>query len=308
MREFFWGNLFPVDPPPPDFGVTRGEREAGDRKLPATNGCGWCWVLYIKTVNHIGKLAVCLAGGLAFSAGLRADDLASTSANPYTPIVDRNIFGLLPPPTVDPNAAAEAQESDLPKITANGIMDVFGNLKVLFTTTPKTKKPGDKPNYYDLAVGEAEDGIEVVSIDQKTQVVTFMNNGFSQDIALTEEPTSSGAGSGGGGPGGFGGGHSFGRGPGGFGNGGQFDRGFNPRNGGGGVGYNGGGGGYNNGANGYNNGGYNNGGYNGGYNGGNNGDANSSSADGLNFGNRVQPSAPATPSYYSEMTPRNKLC
>lgn len=231
-------------------------------------------------MNHIGKLAVCLAGGLAFSAGLRADDLASTSANPYTPIVDRNIFGLLPPPTVDPNAAAEAQESDLPKITANGIMDVFGNLKVLFTTTPKTKKPGDKPNYYDLAVGEAEDGIEVVSIDQKTQVVTFMNNGFSQDIALAEEPTSSGGGSGGGGPGGFGGGHSFGRGPGGFGNGGQFDRGFNPRNGGGGYGssnngYNGGG--YNGGNNGYNNGGFNGG------NGGNDGSSGGLSINGSQF-------------------------
>jgi hypothetical protein len=269
--------------------------------MAATNGCGWCWVLYIKKVNHIGKLAVCLAGGLAFNAGLRADDLAGTSANPYAPIVDRNVFGLLPPPTVDPNAAAEAQESDLPKITANGIMDVFGNLKVLFTTTAKRPKPGEKPNYYDLAAGEAEDGIEVVSIDQKDQTVTFMNNGFSQDIALVEEPTSGGGGNGsGGGPGGFGGGRSFGRGPGGFGNGGQFDRGFNPRNGGGGYGssnngYNGGG--YNDGNNGYNNGGYNGGINNGGFNNGAN------DANGLTFGNGAKtvgtppnlPQYPSTP-------------
>ena len=201
-------------------------------------------------------------------------------SNPYAPIVDRNVFGLLPPPAANPDAAAQAQENSLPKITVGGIMDVFGNLKVLFKTT--TKQPGSKENYYDLAQGQSEDDIEVVKIDQKAGLVTFNNNGFSQDIPLAEEPNSGGSG-GGGNQGGVGG-RSFGGGPPGFGRPGPggFNRGFP-------AAYNGGNGGYNNG--GYNNGG---GGYNGGgFNNDNNG--------GLNFnGNQfhqapIQPAPQVTP-------------
>ncbi|HEY1662351.1 MAG TPA: hypothetical protein VGI03_08030 [Verrucomicrobiae bacterium] len=216
-------------------------------------------------MKSIGKIAVCLAGGLACSITLRAEVLVASNTaagSPYTPIVERNVFGLLPPPApVDPNAATAA---DLPKITANGIMNVFGNLKVLFKASGK---PGSKDSYYDLAEGQSEDGFEVVKIDENAQTVTFKNNGTEQHIPLVTVTTGGGAGGGGGGGGmqaGFGGGHApgFPGSYGGGGNGGFANHSTNP-------GYPGGYTGQSSGNNGNN--GFNNGGFSGGMNGGNNG-------------------------------------
>ena len=40
------------------------------------------------------KIAIYVAGGLALGAGLRADELAMTD-NPYSAIVQRNVFGFV---------------------------------------------------------------------------------------------------------------------------------------------------------------------------------------------------------------------
>jgi hypothetical protein len=205
-------------------------------------------------VNRFGKIAVCLAGGLVFTASLRADGplgITAAAGDPYSPIVDRNVFGLLPPPPPpDPSIIADAS---LPKITANGIMDVFGNLKVLFKTSGKQ---GQKDNFYDLAEGQSEDDIEVVKIDENAKMVTFNNHGDEQQIALVTESSSGGGGGNGGGGGGMSGG--FGGRPG-FNGGGGFNSG----------GFNGGAGGFNRpgynggGQSGFNGGGGQNGGYGG---------------------------------------------
>ena len=130
-----------------------------------------------------GKIAVCLAGGLAFSASLQADDVL-LPGNPYAPVVVRNVFGLNPPLPVDPNAPS----ADPPvKITPNGIMSIFGQLQVLYKVAGKT--PGQ--DAYTLSEGERQDDIEVTKIDEKAGIVTFNNHGVVQALPLVPAtPTS----------------------------------------------------------------------------------------------------------------------
>ncbi len=128
------------------------------------------------------SLLICLAGALAWHAAARADD-AVLPGNPYAPVVTRNIFGLNPPPKVDPNAAADATPP--PKITPNGITDILGQLQVLFKVASPAKagKPAGDDDYI-LSEGERQDDIEVIKIDEKAGVVTFNNHGETQELPL----------------------------------------------------------------------------------------------------------------------------
>jgi hypothetical protein len=137
-------------------------------------------------MKRVGKIAVCLAGGLAFNAGLRADSIALPN-NPYAPIVTRNVFDLNPLPKVDPSTTIEAIPP--PKITPNGIMDVFGHLQVLFKAPDSGKPPKD--NSYILSEGQRQDDIEVMKINEKAGIVTFNNHGTVQEIPLTSASASS---------------------------------------------------------------------------------------------------------------------
>ena len=141
-------------------------------------------------MKRAGTFLLCLAGGLALAAAARADDLASAD-NPYATVVSRNIFGLLPPPTNPP----EQKPPDPPvKITANGIMSIFGEWQVLFKTS--VNKPGQPPKdqSYMLSEGQQEDDIEVVKIDHKASIVTFNNHGVVQELPLANTPASGGPG------------------------------------------------------------------------------------------------------------------
>ena len=128
-------------------------------------------------MKRVGTLALCLAGGLLWSAGLRADD-AALSGNPYGVVVERNIFGLNPPPLVDPNATVVEPPA---KIIPNGIMSIFGQLQVLFKVAGK---PPAKDANYILMEGQSQDEIEVVKIDEKAGIVSFNNHGIPQDLPL----------------------------------------------------------------------------------------------------------------------------
>ena len=132
-------------------------------------------------MERVGKLCLCLAGGLVLNTGLRADDFVSPD-NPYAPIVTRNVFGIHPPPPVDPNAP---NAEPPPKITPNGIMSAFGHLQVLFKVAIPAK-PGQpaKDQSYILSEGQAQDDIEVTKIDEKDSVVTFNNHGTVQELPL----------------------------------------------------------------------------------------------------------------------------
>ena len=135
-------------------------------------------------MKGLGKILVCLVGGLVLSAGLRAQNLASAD-NPYGPIVARNVFGLNPPA---PATAPAPVETPL-KITLNGIMSVLGQAQALFKVSPKPGVPNAKEESYVLSEGQGQDDIEVVRINEKGGVVTFNNHGIVQDVPLANAPT-----------------------------------------------------------------------------------------------------------------------
>ena len=134
------------------------------------------------------------AGGL-YGSSLRA--AAMLSPNPYTPIVERNVFNLVPiptsPPPVDPASLVPP-----PKITPNGIMTLVGKLQVLFKVAG-VAKPGQPPKEesYVMSEGDRQNEIEVQKIDEPSATITFINHGVVQVLALVAGGGSGGAPAGG---------------------------------------------------------------------------------------------------------------
>ena len=128
-----------------------------------------------------------LLGALCLCAVAHAD-----TDTPYTAIVTRNVFGLVPIPTnppVDPTPATPPL-----KITPNGIMDIFGKLQALFKVAMPAK--GGQPAHdesYVLGEGESQDDIEVIKIDKAAGVVTFNNHGVEQELPLVVGVASGGS-------------------------------------------------------------------------------------------------------------------
>lgn len=134
-------------------------------------------------MKRFGRIAVCFASGLVFSAGLCASG-GAVSNNPYEPIVTRNVFGLNPP---QKHAVTKPQPPA--KITPDGIMTIFGTPQVLFNVAvpPHPPTPATEKSYI-LSVGQRQDGIEVTHIDEKNSMVTFNNHGVVQQIPLVKAP------------------------------------------------------------------------------------------------------------------------
>jgi hypothetical protein len=141
-------------------------------------------------MKHIGILMLGLAGVVAFSAVLRAEN-AVLPDDPYALVVARNIFGLNPPTPVNTNPQ---DATPPPKITPNGIMTILGQLQVLFKVAG-TSKPGVPPvdTAYILSEGQRQDDIEVTKIDEKSGVITFNNHGTVQQLPLEVGKASSSA-------------------------------------------------------------------------------------------------------------------
>ena len=139
-----------------------------------------------------GFLIPVVAVTLVFTQGLYAQD-GTVSDKPYTSIVSRNIFGLVPIPVVDPASLLPPPEPP-PKITPNGIMTIFGRLQVLFKVA--VKPPSGQPQKdasYVMNEGERQDEITVLKIDSKAGVVTFNNHGTVQELSLVPATSSSGS-------------------------------------------------------------------------------------------------------------------
>jgi len=167
-------------------------------------------ISYIFHMKRFGKVSMCLVGSLACSLAVQAQDKTSTDKaspdNPYAGIVARNVFGLVPPPP--PPLPQEAPKDPPPKITPNGIMNMFGTLQVLFKVAPINKpgQPPGKEESYTMSQGDSQDDIEVVKIDEKAETITFNNHGTVQELPLAPPPALTGPAPGPGGPGGPGGG------------------------------------------------------------------------------------------------------
>ncbi len=116
----------------------------------------------------------------AASKGAVAD-----SANPYQGIVDRNVFGLKPPP---PPAKPEEKKVDAPKITLTGITTILGNKRVLMNVAmpPKPPEPAKQQSLI-LAEGQREGEIEVMEIDEKAGSVKVNDYGTILTLNLDKD-------------------------------------------------------------------------------------------------------------------------
>ncbi len=109
-------------------------------------------------------LALCLSVSLS---------RAVPAENPYHTIVDRNPFGLNPPPPVDTNAPV----ANPPKnVKFNGITKAGGHKRAFFTIPGKD--PKEQPLYVTLAEGEKADVLEVSKIFEDEGEVEVVNAGI----------------------------------------------------------------------------------------------------------------------------------
>lgn len=128
---------------------------------------------------RFGVLAVLLlaSGGRVLAA--------STQANPYEPIVDRNVFGLKPPPEPP---AQPPPPAPLAKITLTGITTILGNKLVLMKVSIPAKPPEPARELsLTLTEGQREGEIEVVSINDKTGDVKVTNGGQEQLLNIERD-------------------------------------------------------------------------------------------------------------------------
>src|SRR5712672_1994045 len=96
-------------------------------------------------MKYFEKVLVCIGCLLALSFAAQAVTADSkASSNPYSGIVDRNVFGLkdAPPPPPPPD-----NKPPPPKITLTGITTIFGNKRALMKApvAAKATEPGKPP-------------------------------------------------------------------------------------------------------------------------------------------------------------------
>ena len=130
------------------------------------------------------NLRRCLLLGLVAAGWLCCQSLragAAPSANPYAPIITRNVFALVPIPV---NTGPEVPADPPPKITPNGIMTIFGKLQVLFKVSENLPGQPPKDDSFVMSEGDRQDDIEVQKIDEKAAVITFNNHGVVQELPL----------------------------------------------------------------------------------------------------------------------------
>jgi hypothetical protein len=129
-----------------------------------------------------GKQVLLFVSSLLCCGGAYAI-VGDNSGNPYQGIVDRNVFGLKPPPPPPPT---EPPLPPAPKVTITGITTILGNKRVLLEVAIPAKgtEPAQKKSYI-LTEGQRDGDIEVLQIDEKTGDVKL--NDFGTVMTLNIE-------------------------------------------------------------------------------------------------------------------------
>ena len=133
----------------------------------------------LSGMKHGGSVRISVLAGVLLSASAIVVTSLGATENPYSAIVERNVFNLHPPPPPI-NPADLIQKKPAPKITLTGITTILGK-KETFLTTPPTK-PGGAPESVRLAEGQAQNDIEVKTIDEKAGVVQVVNHGEPETL------------------------------------------------------------------------------------------------------------------------------
>ncbi len=144
-----------------------------------------CLLFLIGTAS--GTMPVALRAavlpGLPPAADM-AKENADDASNPYSVIVERNIFHLNPPP---PPPEPEKPKVELPVVKITGFVNIGDKSKVLFLSQPKDKKEG--PFYYSLAEGEksADGKFELVKIHPSQDEVDVINAGVPVTLTVKDD-------------------------------------------------------------------------------------------------------------------------
>jgi hypothetical protein len=115
----------------------------------------------------------------------KSSTAADSSANPYQGIVDRNVFGLKPPPAPP---RPEDNKPPPPKITLTGITTILGNKRALMNVAMPAKPPDPaRQKSFILAEGQREGDIEVLEIDEGNGTVKVDNFGTVMILDINKD-------------------------------------------------------------------------------------------------------------------------
>ena len=147
--------------------------------LPAA--VGDCGPESIKNVKKSGKSVFAVATLVFFLSPVES---VRSIENPYLTISERNAFALPGEPPPAPKAAPEPPKSEDVKLT--GIYRREGVERAALALVD-SKKKSEPPKYMQLAAGEKQDGIEIVSIEKPTGKVTIRELGELRSLRFKED-------------------------------------------------------------------------------------------------------------------------
>lgn len=151
--------------------------------LNATKGWRWCWKVYSAHMRRRAIVTIGLVTGMFL--GTEAHALPSeTASNPYQSLIDRNVFDLKPPPSLEPVTYVPPPV----KIQLVGIASLFGTKKAILKVLDPPK-PGQPPQAepFVLSEGEAQQDIEVTEINEKDGAVKVINHGTAMTLTFKED-------------------------------------------------------------------------------------------------------------------------
>lgn len=127
-----------------------------------------------SAMGFVAAVLVCF--GMSFEA------VAGVKLNPYEWIVERNPFGLKPPPpAVDQVPAPVAPPVPLATVEVTGITSILWRPLALLEIVPGPGKPMLKPI---LGIGDRADSIEIISIDMERNEVVLRNGTLVTNVPL----------------------------------------------------------------------------------------------------------------------------
>ncbi|MBI3852964.1 MAG: hypothetical protein HY298_22150 [Verrucomicrobia bacterium] len=121
-----------------------------------------------------------LLGGLLFSTGVKAV-VTDAKENPYNVIIERNVFGIKPPPPIVPPPPAVMPATE---VKLAGITTILSPKRAILQWKEPAKPgtPPGKEESFIMVEGQREGIIEVVEIDEKAGRVKIKNAGEPMDI------------------------------------------------------------------------------------------------------------------------------
>lgn len=156
------------------------------------------------------KLLACAVAGSGLCLAAAWADVTDTpdvpeSENPYTAIVERNIFGLKDPPPPPP-VTQEKEKLPPPNINLTGITTLGGSKRAMLKIPATPAKPGHPAKaeqFFMLSEGERDGELEIIQIDAMANTVKVKFADIPSTLDFTNNGVKVAMGPGPGAPGGI---------------------------------------------------------------------------------------------------------